>query len=292
MDDLTLTTVLPDQAEAVGTLVYEAFKDIAERHNFEPGFPNPQLAQVVVRLLAQTEGYESYLLTEAGRPVACNFGDERDEVIGVGPVAVAVDRQGRGLGRRVMEALLERSERNGFRSVRLVQVAYNMQSFSLYHNLGFDVTDLLANIRGRPGEGERPQDQVREYTPVDLEACDALHRDVLGIDRRQDIEFMANLAAPLVVERDGEIAGYLTRFPGTETFVTHGVARDELALRDLIIGMGRAAPADLHLLLPTSHAETLRWAMGQGFQLLELDSYMVHGEYQPPIGAWVPSPFY
>ncbi len=292
MNNRTMTTVLPKQAEAVGTLVYEAFKDIAERHNFEPPFPNPQLAQAVVRLLARTEGYESYLLAEDGRPVACNFGDERDDVIGVGPVAVGVDRQGRGLGRRVMEALLERAQRNGFRSVRLVQVAYNMQSFALYHNLGFDVTDLLANIRGRPGDGEQPQDHVRGYMPADLEACDALHRDVLGIGRRQDIEFMANLAPPLVVERDGEIAGYLTRFPGAETFITHGVARDEQALRDLIIGMGRSAPMDVHLLIPTSHAETLRWAMGQGFRLLELDSYMVRGEYQPPIGAWVPSPFY
>ncbi len=91
-----------------------------------------------------------------------------------------------------------------------------------------------------------------------------------------------------VRDRDGQIAGYLTRFPGTETFATHGVARDEEALRDLIIGMARSSAVELHMLLPTSHAETLRWAMAHGFRLLELDSYMVRGEYQPPIGAWVP----
>jgi len=292
MSDTTLTTVLPGQAEAVGTLVYEAFKEIAERHNFEPAFSTPQLAQLFVRLLVQTEGYGSYLLLDDGRPVACNFGDERDEVVGVGPVAVAVDRQGRGLGRRVMEALLERADRNGFRSVRLLQSAYNAQSFSLYHNLGFDVMDLFANVRGRPNDGQQPVDSVREYTPADLEACDALHRDVLSVSRRHDIESMAGLATPLVVEREGEVAGYLTRFPGEQTFITHGVARDEAALRDLIVGAGRSAPGDLHLLISTSHAETLRWAMRQRFELLELDSYMVRGEYQPPLGAWVPSPFY
>jgi ribosomal protein S18 acetylase RimI-like enzyme len=292
MNTPTLTSVLPDQAEAVGMLVYEAFKEIAERHNFEPAFATPELAHFIVRLLAQTEGYESYQLIEDGRPVACNFGDERDDAVGVGPVAVAVDQQGRGLGRRVMEALLERAERNGFRSVRLVQVAYNMQSFSLYHNLGFNVTDMLANVRGRPGDGQEPIDRVREYTPADLAACDTLHREVLGIGRRQDIELMAKFAPPLVLERGGQIAGYLTRFPGPQTFITHGVARDEQALRDLIISTGRSSPGDVHLLIPTSHAETLRWAMGQGFQLQELDSYMVYGEYQPPMGAWVPSPFY
>ncbi len=288
----TLTTVLPEQAEDVGTLVYEAFRDIAERHNFPPPFPSPQLAQLIVRLLAQTEGWESYLVVEDGRPVACNFGDERDDVIGVGPVAVAVDQQGRGLGRRVMEALLAHAEESGFTSVRLVQAAYNMQSFSLYHNLGFNVKDLLANLHGRPGDGEAPSDHVRDYTRADLDACDALHREVLGVGRRHDIEFIANFASPVVVERDGQVAGYLTRFPGEETYIMHGAARDERALRDLIIGMARAAPGEQVLLMPVTQAETVRWAMQGGFRLVELESYMVRGDYQQPMGAWVPSGFY
>ena len=288
----TLRSVLPDDADAVGTMVYEAFKDTAERHNFEPAFPSPELAQVIVRLLVQTEGYATYLLTDGDRPVACNFGDERDEVVGVGPVAVAVDKQGQGLGRRVMEALIERAEQNGVRSIRLVQVAYNMQSFSLYHKLGFNAKGLLGNIRGRPGADQQPRDTVREYTPDDLEACNALHRDVHDINRRHDIEFIANFAPPLVVERGSEIAGYLSRFPGEETFITHGVTRDEQALRDLIIGMAATSPGNVHMLLPAAHAETLRWAMANGFELLELDSYMVRGEYQEPMGCWGPSPFY
>ena len=289
---LEVTRIRPDQVDGVGMLVYESFKDIAERHNFEPAFPEPALAQFVVRLLVQTEGYGTYLLSEGGKPVACNFGDERDETIGVGPVATAVDQQGRGLGRRVMEALLERAEEAGFTSVRLVQVAYNMQSFSLYHNLGFEVKDLLANIRGRVAESETPSDHVREYAPADLDACDALHREVLGIGRSHDIEFSAAFAPPVVVERDSRVAGYVTRFPGEETYLLHSVAVDERALRDLLTGMSRAAPGDIHLLLPARQAETLRWAMAQGFQLLELDTYMVRGDYQEPMGAWTPSPFY
>ena len=289
---LTLTSVLPEHAAEVGDMVYEAFRDVAERHNFEPSFPSPAFAQLVVRMLARVEGWESYLLVEDGRPVACNFGDERDEVIGVGPVAVALDRQGQGLGRRVMEALLERAEGGGFTSVRLIQAAYNMQSFSLYHKLGFEVKDMLAILRGRPPEDEALSVQVRDYSPADLDACDALHRHVLGVGRRNDIEFIASFAPPVVAERDGQVVGYLTRFPGEEVYVTHGVARDERALRDLMIGTARAVPGDLRLSLPASQAETLRWAMGHGFRLTELGSYMVRGDYQPPLGAWVPSPFY
>ncbi len=100
------------------------------------------------------------------------------------------------------------------------------------------------------------------------------------------------MAPPVLVERDGELAGYLTRFPGEEVFLTHGAARDERALRDLIIGMAKATSAELRFSLPTSMAETLRWAMGAGFRLMELNTYMVRGEYEKPMGAWIPSPFY
>ncbi len=288
----TMTTVLPEQAEAVGTLVYESFREIAERHNFTPAFATPQLAQLVIRLLAQTEGNESYLLVEDGKPLACNFGDERDEVVGIGPVAVAVDQQGRGLGRQVMEALIERSERDGFTSLRLLQSAYNMQSFALYHRLGFEVQDMLAIMKGRPAADEQPTDTIRAYAPADLDACDALHRDVMGFGRRHDLELFASFAPPIVVERDGQIAGYLTRFPGEDAFVMHGVARDERALRDVIIGTAQAEAGQLAITIPTSQAETVRWAMAGGFRLGELGSYMVRGDYETPDGAWIPSGFY
>jgi predicted N-acetyltransferase YhbS len=287
-----MTSVLPEHVDEVGQVVYEAFKEIAERHNYEPAFSVPELATGIVRLLVQAEGYQSYLLLEDGKAVACNFGDERDDVVGVGPVAVAVKKQGNGYGRRVMEALLERAEANGVRSVRLTQAAYNRQSFSLYHNLGFDTRDVLANVRGRIEADERPVDSVRTFTADDASACDALHREVLGFGRRGDIEYMATMAAPLVVERNGAIAGYATRFPGGETFVTHAAARDESALKDLLIGMQGVSEGPLHLLLPSRHAGTLRWLMGQGFEVMELDCYMVRGEYQEPLGAWLPSPFY
>ena len=141
-------------------------------------------------------------------------------------------------------------------------------------------------VSGRPPDDETPTDPVREYVPADLDACDALHRDVLGIGRRHDIEYMANFAPPAVVERDGRVAGYLTRFPGDEAFVMHGAARDERALRDLLIATARAVPGDLRLNLPTRQPETLRWALANGFRLMELENYMVRGDYQAPMGAW------
>jgi GNAT superfamily N-acetyltransferase len=284
--------VLPERVDAVGSLVYDAFEDVGRRYNYPPAFSEPEIAQGIVRLLVQTEGWQSYLIEEDDTPIACNFGDERDEAVGVGPVAVAPGRQGRGLGRRVMEALLQRAEANGVRSVRLLQAAYNLESFSLYHRLGFQVKALLVNLRGTLAAPGEPSDRVREFTPADLDACDALHREVMGIGRRNDIEMMAGVAPFSVAERSGRIAGYVTRFPGEETFITHGIAVDERAMRDLIAGTAASTSGPISLLLPSSQAETVRWAMGAGLELRELDSYMVYGEYQEPAGAWLPSPFY
>lgn len=289
---MNIVPITPEYAEQAGQIAYEAFKDIADRHGFDPAFSSPEFATLVVRLLIQTESVNSYLYLAGGEPAAINFGDERDEVVGVGPVAVALKHQGKGLGRAVMEALLESAERNGFRSVRLLQAAYNMISFSLYADLGFEVKDTLANFAGSPRADERATDAARDARPEDLDALDALCRDVLRYSRRRDIERMSAFAPPVVVERDGRIVAYACRFPGEEAILGHGVAVDAQAMRDLLIGAHRIAGTPLRFSMPVSQAETVRWCLATGMRLKEIDTYMVRGEYEPPAGLWFPSPFY
>ena len=70
------------------------------------------------------------------------------------------------------------------------------------------------------------------------------------------------------------------------------VARDEQALRDLILGAARGAPVDLRVTLPVSLPSVLRWALEGGFVLSELDTLMVRGAYERPAGAYLPSAWY
>ncbi len=289
---MSIVPITPEYAEQAGQIAYEAFKDIADRHGFDPAFPSPAFATLVVRLLIQTESVNSYLYLAGGEPAAINFGDERDEVVGVGPVAVALKHQGKGLGRAVMEALLDDAERHGLRSVRLLQAAYNMISFSLYAELGFDVKDALANFAGRPRPEEPAVDQARDARPEDRDALDALCREVLRYSRRRDIERMSMFAPPVVVERDGRIVAYACRFPGEEAILGHGVALDAQAMRDLLIGAHRLTGTPLRFSMPVSQADTVRWCLASGMRLKEIDTYMVRGEYEPPAGLWFPSAFY
>ena len=94
-----------------------------------------------------------------------------------------------------MQALLDRAKEGGFASVRLLQAAYNMESFSLYHRLGFDVKDALASIRGRPPADEPVEGTIRLYTPNDAEVCDALHRDVFPAHQTHFQQALAEAAS-------------------------------------------------------------------------------------------------
>lgn len=76
------------------------------------------------------------LVAEAdGRVAGSNFLWEGEPAVaGVGPITVDPDLQDGAIGRRLMQAVLERASGKGFRSVRLVQAACHSRSLSLYSN--------------------------------------------------------------------------------------------------------------------------------------------------------------
>jgi predicted N-acetyltransferase YhbS len=83
-----------------------------------------------------------------GPIIGSNFLDERDPIRGLGPVTVNPQVQVRGIGRRLMEAVLERAR--GAVHLRLVQDSFNMLSIYLYASFGFEVKEPLLLMRGQP----------------------------------------------------------------------------------------------------------------------------------------------
>ena len=72
-----------------------------------------------------------------GKIVGSNFLDERDPIRGVGPITIDPKAQNAGVGRRLMEAVIERGK--DAPGIRLLQDGFHMRSLSLYTSLGFDV---------------------------------------------------------------------------------------------------------------------------------------------------------
>lgn len=286
-----ITPILAEHVDAAGRLIYEAFFDIASRHGFPPVFDSVRTATGITRLMVALERWTAFMICEDGVPVGVNFLDERGECGGVGPVAVAVDRQGSGLGRRLMEELLDRASRIGMEQVRLVQYTYNVASFSLYSSLGFDAVDMPVHVDGVLDRREEPVARIREAAPDEHAALATFGREVLGYDRGGELETMAALAPPLVVERDGRLAGYLCRFPPRDgTYCGYGAALDQSALRDLVIAAARFGDGGpLHLAIPASQPDLLRWALHAGLRIGWLETLMAYGPYQKPLGAYIPS---
>jgi predicted N-acetyltransferase YhbS len=66
-----------------------------------------------------------------GRIVGSNFLWEENEVAGVGPITVDPRCRNSRIGRRLMEAVIERARVQEIAAVRLVQAAYHGRSLSL-----------------------------------------------------------------------------------------------------------------------------------------------------------------
>src|ERR1700739_1378116 len=104
-------------ARACGAIVYAAFKTIAEEHNFPPDFPNPESAVMVLSFLLANPGFHKFVAELDGRVVGSNFLGERNPIAGIGPITVDPAVQNRAVGRRLMQAAMERTAARNFPGV-------------------------------------------------------------------------------------------------------------------------------------------------------------------------------
>jgi GNAT superfamily N-acetyltransferase len=275
-------------AEACGRIIHDAFKGIAEAHGFPPDFPSAEAGtQLAATMIASSSAFGVVAESADGRVVGSCFLAEGDPIRAVGPITVDPAYQGGGVGRRLMEAVLERAA--GARGVRLVQDAFNTRSVALYASLGFEVKEPLLLIGGTPGAEPSTGVAVRPMAEGDLGACAVLHAAVHGVDRANEVREALRLFAPMVVERGGRVTGYLTA-PGF-WLMNHGLAEAEEDMAALLAGAAARAGA-VSLLLPVRQAGLFRWCLDQGMRVVKPMALMARGEYREPKGSWFPSVLY
>jgi predicted N-acetyltransferase YhbS len=278
----------PADADACGQIIYEAFRTIAQRHGFPPDFPDVQAATGLARSFIGHASVFAAVAEEEGRVVGSNFLGEGDEIRGVGPITVDPGRQGQGVGRRLMETVLERA--NGAAGIRLLQDSFNMGSLSLYASLGFEVREPMVVMTGRPKSTAGSAVQVRAMTAEDVDACDALCARVHGISRANELADAVRLLAPVVCERGGQVTGYLTA--PAFWIVNHGVAETDDDMRALILGAAAGQTGSLSFLLPVRQASLFHWCLAEGFTAAKPMTLMTIGKYRTPDGSYLPSVFY
>jgi GNAT superfamily N-acetyltransferase len=274
----------PGDAEPCGRIFYDAFAAIANRHAFTVEPDSPEFTAFHARLMLSLEGIVGVVAEREGTVIGAAFADARGPVAGIGPVSVDPAHQDNGTGRRLMEALLERTRSAA--GVRLIQTAYHARSLALYARLGFVVREPLSVLQGAPLRRSVPGLGVRPARPDDVPACDALCRRVHGHDRSGELRGAIAAGTAQVVERPDRISGYATGVG----YGWHAVAEGNEDLQALIasaesfIGLG--------ILVPSRNAALLSWCLDNGLRLVQQSTLMTMGLYNEPQGAWLPSIVY
>jgi hypothetical protein len=274
-------------AQPLGKICYEAFKEISDAHNFPPDFPSAEAAAgLMSTMLSMEDVYSVVAEGSDGQIVGSNFLWELDTVAGVGPITVDVNLQNASYGRAMMEDVIRRSDEQGHPSVRLVQAAFHNRSLSLYTKLGFDTVEPLSNIQGAALNIRIKGYDVRPMTTIDLNEVDALAIRIHGVTRHNEVAAAIEQNTAFVVEHNNSISGYTTGVG----FFGHSVGESNLDLQALI-GAADSFPGS-GFLLPTRNSELLRWCLRNGLKIVQPLTLMSRGLYQEPRGAFLPSILY
>lgn len=285
---VTLREVEPGDTEACARICFEAFGAIHDHHRFDRDFPALEAATALMEGWIPHPSVWGVVAEIDGRVVGSNFLDERDPIRGVGPITVDPKGQNVGVGRRLMEAVIERGD--GAAGIRLLQDGFHMRSLALYTSLGFDVKDPTVVMTGKPRSGPVEGVEVRPLEETDLEACGALCKRVHGFERTGALgDALRGPFTPFVALRNGKVRAYasiLDFWP-----MAHGVGEDDEDLQALVLGAAAQLDGPVAFLAPLRW-ELFRWARAEGLRLVKPMNLMARGAYQEPEGAWFPSVIY
>lgn len=293
----TATASRPNQLELIqpgprhipelARICYEAFGELHEQHCVLRDFHTLEFAQMVIGLFVSRPEIYAVAAQVDDVLAGSNFLSLLDETSGIGPISVNPAHQGKGVGRALMQAVIDEAERRGVRQVRLVQEAVNTTSAPLYAKLGFHVRAPLALMALAPSATS--DSTVRAFRPDDLPALDDLCRRHYKVSRLNELKFWTSLGMPLFVrERQGQLRGYF--LPGK---LGHTVAETSADALALFGEAARVVHEDTALMLcPMTHSELYHGALHAGHRIEKVLTLMTRGPYTSPDGAWTASYLY
>jgi GNAT superfamily N-acetyltransferase len=287
---IAVRPIEPADGDECARIMYEAFGGLHDYYRFPRDFPTLEAAVRLTSNFIAHPAIWGVVADAEGRIVGSNFLEQRGSIAGVGPITVDPKAQAHGVGRRLMEAVMERGA--GARGIRLFQDSFNMQSLSLYASLGFEVKEQAVVMSGTPRSGPPADIEVRPLEEGDLEQCESLCLRVHGFERTSELRDAIQIPvfSPSVALRDGRITAYattLTFFPAA-----YAVGETEADMRALITGALAAGDEPASFLLPTRQSVLFRWCLSEGLRPVKPMTYMSIGEYREPDGRWIPSVLY
>lgn len=207
---------------------------------------------------------------------------ERPGLEAIGMVLVAERHARKGLGRRLMQYVVE-----GAGTTPLTLHA-TPNGQPLYEQLGFKATGRAEMVRGRfTAGGPLPDVATRPATAEDLPAIVRLDSEVFGLDRTHVLTRLRAFVDQLrVAETDGTITGYAGAWPNMETHVIGPlIAPDTETAKALIASLAEGSDRPLRTDIDVRHEELLAWVKDRGLEPIAFNAVMTYGIPELP-GDW------
>ncbi len=267
----------------VGEILFDAFTAGAARHGYEPSIRSREQgiswAWAILR-----HGPKVLLIAEKDdHAVGITCLNPRGKHAGVGPVAVDPVYQGRGVGRQLMNALLERAA--GLESVRLFQESFNPASRALYDSFGFVPVAELLDLYRAPGAQTKaePDDAISKISRKDLQELHAYDIEASRLDRRTDLMYYATWGELFVMRRKSLIRGFLACLPGSGSVQLGPLLAEseEDALRLFRHASSAFCGKPCHTRIMAKDSVFAKGLADLGFQLYSGNMLMVRGSWRP-----------
>lgn len=294
----------PADKHEVGELIYCSINTWYRTHGCPPIFQGgPRVAEVFYDVYEDLDPGFNVVAEhpETGRLMGSCFYHPRRHHVSLGIMTVHPNYAGMGVGRALLQHIMDYTDAAGYKALRLTQSAINVDSFSLYNKAGFvpryAYQDMMVAVpvAGMPRESFNDK-LVRDATLADVPAMAALEWDVSGITREQDyrycIENRRGFWHVSVVENPGGgVDGYLvsSAHPAMN-MIGPGVARSEadaaaLTHRELDQHRGRSPV----VVVPVEKERLVRQIYDWGGRNCEMHFCQVRGVMQPFQGVNLPS---
>jgi ribosomal protein S18 acetylase RimI-like enzyme len=134
----------------------------------------------------------------------------REERGWIGGVGVIPSHRGQGIGRKIMDYVLDTARKDGIKRVELEVITLNAKAKALYDSLNFQQVRLLHVAEGRPYIPDPPDTMIRETPVLDALAYhDSFHpRPVPWQRSLKAMRAMASQLDAYVVLRGHEVLAY------------------------------------------------------------------------------------
>lgn len=192
----------------------------------------------------------------------------------VGLVLVDGSQQGKGLGRRLMDTIIDDA---GSRSLQLMATQAGLK---LYKQCGFREVGMIEQRQGMLAPPPAPTSvTLRAATSDDLETLIALDAAAFAAPRRELMRELLAIGSGIVAMVDGRAAGFvMKRQGGRGTLIGPVVAHSESLAIALVAQMLNSTTGFTRIDIPVAAGELGRWLDSVGLVRVDTVIAMLRGE--------------